>query len=198
MRICLRWIPAAALALLLTACVPSLNPYFEEDDVITDAGLAGIWISPGGDESMTFEPQEGEVAYSVVHRDDDGDPGPLVVHLFAIGDTRFLDFYPEESDLSANDFYDFHLIPAHTVMRASRKDDVLELSFLDIEWVGDFMEANPDALQHVELEDDAVVLTGPSSELRAFLANHHTEAFESPDAWTRRPAEPAAEAESAR
>ena len=195
MRTSSSWILPAALALLLTGCIPSLNPFYEEDDLIFGAGLVGVWVEPDSEEAMTFEASEGETAYSVQHTDSDGDPGPFVVHLFKIGDVQYLDFFPEEAEGPTNDFYELHKLGVHTLMRTQRNGDTLEMAPFDLDWFENFLEAHPEELQHVETGNGGVVLTGPTSELQAFLTAHQDDegAFDTPAVWQRQGSEPSEE-----
>jgi hypothetical protein len=94
------------LALFVTACVPSLNPFYTAQDVAADPGLPGAWVdAKGGDnpDSWTFSPAEGpgNPGYTLTVTDNGGkSSGKFKAVLFKLGSERFLDLEPTQVDLA--------------------------------------------------------------------------------------------------
>ena len=75
-------IAIASVAVLLTACIPSVNPYFTEKDVVFDPSLLGTWGNPGDPkENWRFEAADNK-AYMFSVSEDDGKTGSFEARLF--------------------------------------------------------------------------------------------------------------------
>jgi hypothetical protein len=95
-----------------------------------------------------------------------------------VKDRLFLDFFPKDPELEQNDFYKIHLLPVHTFMKVEQIEPTLKMATLNSEWVGKYLEENPEAVAHDEV-DDRLVLTAETKELQAFLLEH----ADNEDAW---------------
>jgi hypothetical protein len=158
--------------LLLLGCIPSIHPLFTPDDLAFDPDLVGTWRPEKSGETLQFTKAD-ETGYRMVYTKD-GWVDTFRVHLTKIGSQLFLDFSPdEEVDLPHTDFYKVHLIPAHTfslVHEISPKS--LQFYMVNPEWLGDFLKETPDALKHEWRDDESLVLTAATKDLRNFFANH--------------------------
>src|SRR6266496_5434580 len=93
----------------ITGCIPtSINPLYTEQDLAFDPALVGVWHSEGDSkETWTFE-KAGVTEYKSVYTEEDGKTGRFEAHLLNLGNTRFLDFFPDESgieDMNRSGFY---------------------------------------------------------------------------------------------
>ena len=163
-------------ALLIAAgCVPSLHPIYTADDVVFDEALLGTWADPDSDETWAFSRSETkDNAYRLVYTEEDGS-GAFLTHLVKIGDELFLDLFPEEPTLEANDFYKAHLMLAHTFLHVRQIKPKLQLAYLDPEWVEEHLSQHPTALKHeiVALpKDQRIVFTASTDDLQAFHVKH--------------------------
>ena len=60
-----------AFVFLLTACVPSLNPLYTEQDLVFDKSILGVWTDDKQTETWEFVYVD-EKEYKLVHTDEDG------------------------------------------------------------------------------------------------------------------------------
>lgn len=168
---------ALVLALAMSSCVPSLHPLYTEEDVVFEPDLVGTWSEGDDDDTWTFA-QDGGKAYKLVFADEPDTKGEFKVHLVKLEGRLFLDLFPGEPELEANDFYKLHLLPLHTFMQVRRITPTLEMSMIDPDWLGKLLENDPRALPH-ERTKDHLVLTAKPKELQAFLLKHAA----NEDAW---------------
>ena len=100
--------------LVLTGCVPSLQPLYTDEDLTFDPALLGTWR--GGDPGDTWEfTQENETGYHLVvnetkSRFSEGGKGGFVVHLVMAEGVRFLDLFPAEPDSPQNSLFAVHFV----------------------------------------------------------------------------------------
>lgn len=88
------------LVALGAGCVHALNPFYRAKDVVFDPALLGLW-SPDGTTNASegvwkFEAGEGQAYGLTCSGEKDGVPESLEfeVHLFRLGEERFLDVIP--------------------------------------------------------------------------------------------------------
>ncbi len=174
--------------LLLLGCIPSIHPLFTPDDLTFDPDLVGTWKPEKSDETMRFTKAD-ETSYQMVYTDKEGKTDTFRVHLTKINGHLFLDFSPDEAErLPHTRFYIAHLIPAHTfflVHEISPKS--LHFNMVNPEWLSDYLKEHPDALKHEWRDDESLVLTAATKDLRDFFANHvkTPKAFADPSKFVR-------------
>lgn len=171
------------LLFLLSGCVPSLHPFYTEEDLIFESSLLGKWIE--GEDTWHFE-QVGEKGYSLTLTDSAGKSGEFDVYLLRVQDHLFLDLYPKEPQLEAVDLYKGLLLKVHTVLYVEQIEPELQLRALNPSWLVKYLEEQPDAVAHEKVED-GVLLTAQPKQLQAFLIRHleTPDAFGEPSAMTR-------------
>lgn len=167
------------MATLATAgCVPSLHPLYTDGDLIFDPALVGVWAEKENDnETWSFQ-KRGEKAYRLVVTDD-GKTGEFEAHLLRLGNTLFLDLYPEEAGLEGinrNDFYKGHLLSAHTFLKVIQVEPTLQMAFIETRWLEQYVEKNPAAIRH-EVVSERILLTASTKALQEFVVTHAEEAF---------------------
>ncbi len=178
------------VAIALAGCEPvqSLNPFYEDKDVVFDSCLVGTWTINGHGESekmeLTFAPSVTDAdAYDVAlsirsDKPDEDKPKEGSVtftgHLFQAGDSRFLDLYPLKytakwgsGTISFDTTDNLFGVPTHTVYRVKQGADNLRLAWLDDDNVKSFTEKNnlPVAFRG----SSYLVLTGKTEDLKAGL-----------------------------
>jgi hypothetical protein len=169
------------LALFVTACVPSLNPFYTAQDVAADPGLPGAWVdAKGGDnpDSWTFSPAEGpgNPGYTLTVTDNGGkSSGKFKAVLFKLGSERFLDLEPTQVDLAdtQSGLTKSTLIPGHILARVYQIGPELRFAITNPDWFGKYLDAHPDALAHRREHDpDMLYLTATTPELQKFVLAH--------------------------
>ncbi|HEX7862627.1 MAG TPA: hypothetical protein VF773_19995 [Verrucomicrobiae bacterium] len=167
-------LPLLAIALLLTACVPTLHPLYTPDTTVFREELIGIWKEkPDEEESWTFTKAD-QNTYKVTLQEKD-DTSILDGRLVKLGDQLFLDLSPDGAVLEnakIGTFYRVALIPGHLIVKVNKLGANLEMQMLDYDKVKKFLETNPKALAHTFLDEDRLVITAPTPELQAFIKKH--------------------------
>jgi len=162
----------AVICLIAMGCVPSLHPLYTSEDVVFDPALVGTWIDEDQNETWDFS-RDGDHAYTLQYTDEHGHPGTFDVRLVQLDTLRFLDLFPVRPDTGVNDFYQLHLIGAHTFAHVRQIGPTLELATLDTDKLEALLKTQPNAIR-CDTVDDAIILTAPTDELRLFLPAHVT------------------------
>lgn len=167
-------------SLMLSGCVPSINPFYSNADVYFDIKLLGEWVEKEGSESWTFEPGS-DNDYKLTYTDEGKKTGTFTAKLFKLADRTFLDITPLRSDTGQNDFYNGHLLPLHTFVQITMDGKSGHIAYLDPAWLKRMLEKHPNAIQHAVWSDDDIFLIDSTKNLQKFLiANLNT-----PDAYER-------------
>lgn len=168
---------AGAAGLLLTACIPSVNPFYTEKDMVFEAGLLGEWqtLDPKK-EPQHWKFEKDDKAYKLTVRDNDGKEGQFKATLFRIKNYRFLDLIPTKCDYATNqaDLVAFAMFPGHLLVHVAQVEPELTMAFCDFDWLGDYLKENPKALAH-HRSDDMFVLTAETRKLQRFVLDHMTD-----------------------
>jgi len=167
--------PVLVIATLVAACVPSVNPFYTEQDVVTDARLAGTWTEAGKAEraaTWTFTASTNN-AYAVVLKDDEGKSGKFAGHLFKLGKELFLDVTPTECNFDDKQagLLNIAMLPGHLLFRVKLADGKFSMAICNPDWIKKFLEKNPAAIAHRVL-NDGVILTADTAALQKFVRAH--------------------------
>jgi hypothetical protein len=158
------------MALLLTGCLPSLHPLYNEKTLIFKEELIGKWM--GDDGGLWQFTKAGEKEYELRIRDDQEEIGRFSAHLIELEGMMFLDLYPDSKPLEdMDDFYKIHILPVHTFMKVDRINPNLQLRMVDYEKVENMLENDPNLIKH-EIADDRIVLTASTEEIQDFVVKH--------------------------
>jgi len=162
------------IALALTACAPSLHPFYTDDDVVFDEALPGLWIDDsGGTYKFT---KSGDNYYELLVMDDE--PARFEARLIDLGGVTFLDLYPKPLGKEIN-LYPGNFAPAHTLARVTIGKDSISIAMMDGGWLKRLSDQNQLDLKHERINDDMIALTAPTRELQAFALKNidNKEAF---------------------
>ncbi|HMJ89525.1 MAG TPA: hypothetical protein VK530_06895 [Candidatus Acidoferrum sp.] len=164
---------SALCAVLFTGClVPSLEPLFEEKDLVAYSDLIGTWTQDGkGEDSWQFE-KDGKY-YKLTHVDSKKRTATFVGSVGKLGTNVFLDLFPGDSKLEGqvNDLQLVHLAPVHTFVKLSKQGSALHLTAMDIEWLNEALKQNPKLISHVSRKEYAI-LTASTPELQKFVTTY--------------------------
>ena len=176
MRSFIRFLSLASPLILLAGCIPSLQPFYTDPDVVFEEKLLGDWSGENEKESWTFSKADAAKVYSVKYVDQDGKEGPFVAHLFKLDDRMYLDFFPDDPELKQNSFYAIHLLPAHTLMRVNLDGDTLKMAVMNGDAIKKMIETDPAAIRHEKL-DNTSVLSASTAELQAWIRKEGDKLF---------------------
>ena len=171
------------IALIASACVPSLHPLYTGKDLIFEPALLGEWFEakPDSKSTLTFS-KTGEKEYKL----RSGDPGDkqsiFIAHLVKLGDKLFLDIKTDpasERDCSG--------LPWHMFFYISQIQPTLRMWDLNDKWLEKLLKKNPAALKH-EIVDGDLVLTASTKQLQSFVLRHVNDksAFTDPTDYARK------------
>jgi hypothetical protein len=181
-------IALAAAAVLLCSCIPSVNPFYTDQDVVFDARLLGEWQEKDKSDNpdvWKFESATNKT-YKLTVTEKEGKQGKFNAHLFKLKQEYFLDLIPDDCHYATNqaDLVAASMYPGHLLVRVPQIEPELKLAFFDFDWLGKFIKKTPKALAHHK-EGDHIVLTAGTRDLQRFVLKHLDELFEKPDAMVR-------------
>lgn len=156
--------------MVLAGCVPSLNPVYRPEDLVFDSSVVGTWTQKGEKARWEFLKRD-EKSYRLVYTDNEGRQGRFVAHLARIEGDLFLDLFPEESEIDANSFYAFHLVPIHTIYLVRQTKPGLELAAINFKWLEEELNKQPATVQSSTLNGRKLI-TAPTDEVRAFIVKN--------------------------
>jgi hypothetical protein len=166
--------------LLVAGCVRSIHPLYTEKDLIYEPGLVGTWITKEDGkkkkDSWTFSKKNEKVYTLVVGEGDTA--GSFTAHLMKVKGEMFLDLVPDPPKWKENEFYRYHVLPVHTFVHVEKIGPTLDMRFPNPDWLGKYLEKNPDALKH-EIEDKQLIVTASPEAMQAFWLEqlHDKKAF---------------------
>ncbi len=169
-------LPVLAVLLALS-CVRSLQPLYEDEDLVFEPRLLGTWTDSDGEDEWTFARGEGNEYVLTCLTGEDEVKAEFCGRLGKLGGAYFLDLFPEKggAPMPKNDLLTMHLIPAHTFWRVRLiAEGGLHLDPFNADWLKDGIREGRLKIAHVETPDE-VILTAGTSELQAFLARLATD-----------------------
>lgn len=169
------------IALFLAGCVRSIYPLFMENDLVYKDELLGVWKEKEGKNTWIFEKGTGK-NYILLHHEAEftgspgskipGDTAKFAAQLGKLGKYFFLDIYPESPNTKVkNDFFNFHLLPLHTISRIWIGADTLRLSMLDNDWLARMIDSRAFRIKHARLNDQ-LILTASTQELQRLAVRY--------------------------
>jgi len=173
-----KWASAVVLlAIIITGCVPSLNPIFTDKDLIFDPALLGTWGNDDPREKWVFE-KSGSKAYKLKQTDGEGLSAEFDARLARIGDYKFLDLMVtniDEKHFKMNGWAAFSMIPAHLILQVHEIGPKLKIAVMSPDWVKEWLEKNSKSLEHRKLGDDRYIITATTKDLQKFVLEHASE-----------------------
>jgi hypothetical protein len=179
----------AAVALLMAACIPSINPFYTDKDVVFEGRLIGTWQEKeNSDEPQIWKFEEGkDKAYKLMVTEKGGKHGEFEAHLFKLKQDYFLDIIATEIGTNVADLTTATLITGHLLLRVPQIEPELELAGFDFDWLDKYLKEHPKALAH-HRDDDRFFLTAETADLQSFVLKHLAEGelFGKPGAMVRK------------
>jgi hypothetical protein len=178
-------------AVLLCSCIPSVNPFYTDQDVVFDARLLGEWQEKDKSDNPDVWKFEGTTnqMYKLTITEKEGKQGTFNAHLFQLKQEYFLDLIPDDCHYATNqaDLVGTSMYPGHLLVRVPQIEPELKLAFFDFGWLQKYLEKNPDELAH-HREGDRLLLTADTRDLQEFVLKHlgEDELFKKPDEMIRK------------
>jgi hypothetical protein len=161
---------AYLLVALLTGCVPSLHPLYTEKELVMEEQLSGLWF--GEEQIWKFEADENEKSYELTIIDEDLKRGEFIAHLVRLDNMLFLDLFPGELELQANNIYKIHLLPAHTFLKVEQIKPTLKMRAMNPDELQTMLKEDPSLLKHEIIKDNRLVLTASTKQLQQFMRKY--------------------------
>src|SRR5262245_9761110 len=123
MRNILKLFVVLGIASALTACAPSLHPFFTDKDVVFNEALLGVWIDDfGGTCKFT---KSGDDHYELLVMEEKS--ARFEARLIELGGVTFLDLYPKPLR-DEFEIYPANIVPAHSLARVTIGKDSLSIA----------------------------------------------------------------------
>jgi hypothetical protein len=167
-----------SVALLVVGCIPSINPFYNDKDLVFAPELVGEWQAKNESDQPAqwqFERLE-DKAYKLTVTQEKTKKGEFTAHLFKLGKEQFLDLVPSkcEYDSTQADLINCAMFPGHLLFRVRQIGPELRMAPFDYDWLKKYLDQNPKALAHHD-ESDGIVLTARTVELQRFVLAHLAE-----------------------
>ncbi len=181
------YVVIAVLAVILNGCfIKSLHPFYLEKDVVFRSKLIGNWLDQ--DSSVWSIVQllkskgflKGDTvdnSYLITYDDNEGNITYYDVHLFQLGNKKYLDFFPLMEEILDDNLAYNSIIPSHSLAQLIIKnDDHVKVEFFNEDWLHDLLEKNRVKIRHEKIhmgEDyDPYILTASTEELQKFIIKY--------------------------
>jgi hypothetical protein len=166
------WTLCAMFAfLILTGCVPSLQPFYAERDLTFEPALVGDFQEADGSAVWSFS-KAGEREYRLVIKDK-ANSSIFSAHFFKLGKDHYLDLYAAKEaldDCPREDFFKAALVPGHLLLKVPQlESSSLSLQVMDEDQIKEYLKKNKDAVPHALIESDRLVFTGSTEQMQAFV-----------------------------
>jgi len=161
------------IATVITGCIPSLHPLYNDQTLIFDEALIGKWMFKDKDDVQIWQfSKAGEKEYELRILQGEKE-GRFAAHLLELDGKTYLDLYPAENKTmeNLNDTYKMHLVSAHTFLKLDLNGQNLKINW----FMNKLLENDPNQLKHEKVNDDKIILTASTEELQRFVIEHSKE-----------------------
>lgn len=177
---------------IMSSCIASLHPIYDENNLAYDPGLDGRWISAKAHEALlkplpTNETKDSAVQFEFattemekkdlpgnkrlyVLKNFDKDTADFFVHMVEINKSQYLDFYIKNYEFD-NDLAELCFYPVHAFCKMERTADTLKLFVFDVKHIQKLVRERKIKLA-TETNKGILLLTAPTEELQKFLAKY--------------------------
>jgi hypothetical protein len=160
---------AIAASIILTACAISVDAVVRDENATFDQRLVGNWVDASDTGASASVSRESPTSYRIMFTDD-GKTGRFEARLGRLGNRMVLDVWPEPADSEIGEPYRGALIPGHLVFVVEIGADQVTASALSADSLRAAIKSGRVKLD--TLGDRQMILTGPTTALRAALAAH--------------------------
>lgn len=171
------------IVLVLTGCVPSLNPLYTDQDLILLPGLEGTWMDQ--DKNLWAFSQNGDKSYLLTLTIETSNPQIFDANLVNLNNHIFMDLYPNNLDSQFKgqpDMTKWHLMPMHSFSKIQLPGDNLRINMLNPDWIQNLVKQNKLVLSYQVSSNGDGMLTASPADIQSFLKTYadYPEAFDGP------------------
>jgi hypothetical protein len=156
------------VSLVLSGCIPSVHPLYNEDDLVFNEEILGEWVEAGSEVKWVFE----AASYNsyVLRITEDRKLSNIELHIVKLGDNFFFDFYPGDNDhiKDMNGYLSLQFIPVHTFAKVNITPEYIEVYRLDPSWLEEILDNDPSQIKH-EKTSEYILLTASTDDLQRFI-----------------------------
>ncbi len=154
------------LGILMAGCqIRSVQPWFDEDTIVGDNRLQGVWTDAGAELTVSFLPGEKHV-YHLLTTDKEGTDSHLRAALHTVTNQLFMAVGPEPAkDVSA-----YVQLPVYLLFKAQLTGDTLLLYPLNMDVCMNRYDARGLARMEEGSKSKGFLLTASTPELETFVA----------------------------
>lgn len=188
---------------LQSCTIFSLHPLYEEDDLLEEPGLTGVWRDTGdGDEFVSFEQLDNK-KYLFRYMEARADNGHSTVKkngmpfdypamdtlsfeagLVKIGEHFFIDLFPYYDGEKDEGYYLLrNFIPTHSFMKIEWVENEMTLFMFEPDRMKKLFEQNRIRIKHEIINDDYIIITASTQDLQQFIKKYADDsaAFDEPE-----------------
>jgi hypothetical protein len=166
----------AALALLLTACVVSIEPLIPESESTFEPALLGRWVQEGSGETAVIS-DAGDGGYLIDYVDAQGGRGRFAGRLGWLDEHLVLEVTPVLPDMDASAEYEALILPARVQIAVMVRVGTVQAAVLDPDSLRSMLRRDATRIPHLtdlSSSDEDIVLTGTTAETRTWLVEYLT------------------------
>jgi hypothetical protein len=159
----------------LSGClVQSIDPYYTDGSITDIPALKGQWtlVEEQGKKLQPVKAWvfEGDKIITYAERVSEG---VLRAKCFKVGDSLFMDTYPDDPDEKANKWWVMHVFPIHVLTKIELQDDHLTLTPINESWMQDALKNGTLALPHIRQKgENSVLFTASPEQWMEFLKKY--------------------------
>jgi hypothetical protein len=179
------------IAALQSCTIFSLHPLYEEEDLLYESALIGLWQDKeDGDEFVAFERiEDNRYLFRYMEAPKGGnipeitDTVSFEAGLLKVGDHYFLDLYPYfTGDRDESYFLFRNFVPTHSFLKIEWKTDEIILYMFEPDRMKKLFEQNRIRIKHEIINDDYIVITASTQDLQQFIKKYADDsaAFDEP------------------
>jgi hypothetical protein len=184
----LKQIVVIGVLILIAGCaVRSVYPLFEYKDIVPNPAIIGTWNVEESKDTYIFR-QSGDKQYELLYFEEEyntisrghqgaGDTAMFDIQLGKIGDSWFMDVYPEEKTQQLhlrNTIYNHHQLRTHTFAKIQIDGDSMKVAPLESDWVEQLADSGKVPIPYVRTEGE-VLFTASPQELQSFILKYVNE-----------------------
>jgi hypothetical protein len=159
------------VSFLAGGCVRSANPVLKDDQVVSNDGLLGKWVSPDGKVSAELKAGDNN-QYKLTYTNEKGETSPFLVRFGKLGDTMVAEVKADAFTSQSNGEYKSLLMPLYMMVVVEKTSPQLVLSSVSADWLKKYVQANPDELDVTHVGDQDLIVNSSTEEFQAFVLRH--------------------------
>lgn len=155
--------------LLFSGCLPiSVNPVHTKDQVLTDSSLVGKWVvrDEGEIKEVVRLSFHDSVTYKVQYSEADGEMvASYLGQLTRIKDDYVMSIRADlKSIVDTTDIAQLMFLHGFFFIKLDKiSSEKIQVSFLDVDWIREFLEEGDSGVKSVRIGDDMIIADSPEN-----------------------------------